>query len=65
VNDDRKTTEAALDTALERVRDAEARFVETPVGTGESVELAFDVEQRAEDVEELAATARDQSDDIG
>lgn len=56
--------DAALDTAIERTRDAEGRFVETPLGTSDSVEAAEVVEQRAEEVEELATEARSASEEL-
>jgi hypothetical protein len=59
----RKEIDAALDTAVRRVREAEGQFVETPVGTDDFVERALQVEQRAEDVEELASDAVDVSDE--
>lgn len=48
----------ALDTAIERALEAEERFLDTPRGTAGSVERAFDVEQRAEEVEQLSGEAR-------
>ena len=47
----------ALETAVERVRGEETRFLEEPPGTPASVARAHRVEQRAEEVEELATEA--------
>jgi hypothetical protein len=51
--------DAALDTAVDRVRDAEGRFLETPLESGAKVVEASVVEHRAEDVDVLARQARD------
>ena len=59
---EREDVEDALDTAIERARSAEERFLDTPAPE-ERAEVALDVEQRAEDVEELATDARSLSTD--
>jgi hypothetical protein len=46
--------DAALETATTRAREAEERFLATPAGSEASVELAGEVERRAEDVDVLA-----------
>lgn len=56
--------DAALDTAIQRVREAEDQFLEESPGTEAAVVRALDVEQRAEDVEELATDALELSDDV-
>jgi hypothetical protein len=63
VGEQRDDIDAALDTAVERVRVAEDRFVETPDGTPAKVAEAYAVEQRAEDVEELATQAVEASEE--
>jgi len=55
---ERDGIDRALDSAVARVRSAEDRFLDQPAGTPEAVDLAHEVEQRAEDVEELASDAR-------
>ena len=64
MHEDRETIEEALETAVDRTREAEQRFIEEPRGTPKAVERAYDVEQRAEEVEELATDARERSDDL-
>ena len=59
----REDIDAALETAVERVRVAEDRFVDAPLGTSVKVEQAYAVEQRAEDVEELATQALEVKDE--
>lgn len=60
----REEIDAALDTAIRRVREAEDQFLDTAPGTESAIERALEVEQRAEDVEELATDALELSDDV-
>lgn len=59
---DRRMTDerdAALETATTRVREAEARFLATPLGSEDAMVLAGEVERRAEDVDVLAEEVAD------
>jgi hypothetical protein len=63
VGNERDDIDEALDTAVDRVREAQEHFLDAPAQTEERFDAAIDVEQRAEDVEELASEAVEHSDD--
>ena len=51
----REELDHALEVAVEHTKEAQGALIEEPAGSSRSVELATDVEQRAEDIDALAS----------